>query len=241
MPPASERARRPGPKVVTVAVPCSVTETTCTGPRAIVERAAAGLCRHCRRGHECVRNEPDGDRAEQECLQRPHATLPSPPSTVRARACPTRGQPASARVGSAANADAVTQPTPTIATASGPPTATRERRRGGSAAWRTDVRRPRVTRALGTPLSRAACAASWSPSPAPVATPTARGTAIPDASVTRTSWAVTAAVTSATIAARGRMEARHVATARGTVPVSILRRRTRVAGTAPAGASRAAS
>ena len=169
-----------------------------------VEGPIARLGRHRERGRRRIGDDADRQRAEQERPQSPHATLPSPPTTVSASACAASGQPATTRTGTAASHPAPTAAPPRAATVSGPPTATSARRPGVTAAWSTDVRRPRVTSALGTPRSSAAWAASWSPRPSPVHEPTSTAAASPDGPAATATWASSTVAIPATVTRTGR-------------------------------------
>jgi len=56
------------------------------GPDGGSEGVPGRLCRECQRGRERIREGTDGERPEEERLQSPHATLPSPAANVSASA-----------------------------------------------------------------------------------------------------------------------------------------------------------
>ena len=89
-----------------------------------IERVPAGLSGHREGRGDRVRDDPRRDRSEEERLQSPHATLPSPPTTVSATAWAASGQPATARTGAVRTVPATTKPTPSKDTVRGPPAAT---------------------------------------------------------------------------------------------------------------------
>jgi hypothetical protein len=107
------------------------------GTKCYLEGTSAGLRRDRKRCHQCVCNDADSDRSEQECLQSPHAILPSPPTTVSDKAWAASGQPAIVRLGAPRAAPPRTSATPSVTTTSGPARATMDLREGLTAAWRT--------------------------------------------------------------------------------------------------------
>ena len=85
-PPAIAISASPAPNVVTAVFPSTTTETITTGPMETIERVPAGLSRDRESRGDRVCDDPRRDRSEEERLQSPHATLPSPPTTVSATA-----------------------------------------------------------------------------------------------------------------------------------------------------------
>ena len=98
-PPTIAIRSSPGPKVVTAAPAFHGDRDEEKWPGADIDRGSARLRRNgdCRR--ERVPEDAEGEHAEQERLQIPHATLPSPPTTVSASAWAANGQPPSATAG----------------------------------------------------------------------------------------------------------------------------------------------